>query len=148
MQLYKIQNYKKEDEKNVMDFAAKITLDHLNNCNDSNKILCRFSKTLTPYETNPKMIFINLNRIYSLEFISGTENVFLHELEFESNRNMNINQYLENLISDPDKVWKTTSLTYETELSNQLLTLLRICKVDKDEYVKNPNALSMKFKKK
>ena len=150
MLLYTIKTNNKEDDDSVTDFAKKMTFNYYSNDNHYNKILCEFSKTLKTSVINPNIICINLNRLYAIEFIAGTENVFLKELEFTYYNNNNVTKYIENLISDPRTVWKTTPLNYsknETEISNQLLTLLRICKVDKDEYIKNPNVLSMKFNK-
>ena len=131
----------------MIEFAKTMTLDYIHNYNDTNKILCYLAKNLRS-EFNPKIYFIHKNTIYSFEFLCGQEEVILGELSFVC-QNSHSDTYIFHLISDPHRVWKYTSLLYDGKdehLSNQVLTLLRICKVDKEDYKKNSEILSNKFK--
>ena len=133
------------------NFAKEITLDSINNYNDSNKILCKIAKSIKA-KKNPIMYFIHCNTIYSLEFIVGKEEVLLKELNFICNNNDIKDEYILNLITDPHRIWNTTVLNYDKidkdkHLTNQVLSLLRICKINKDDYLQNPDVLSKKFTK-
>ena len=133
----------------LSEFAKKINIDFTNNYNEFNEILCKFSEKLPLQLNNPKMFFLNYNTIYYFEFLPGKEEVLLGQLNFTKTSDSD-EKYIANLISDPHRVWSITSLTYDhninRELSNQVLTLLRICNINKDDYLKNPNILSKKFK--
>jgi hypothetical protein len=136
----------------LSEFSQKITIEYTQNLNQFNKILCEMSKKLNVGILHPKIFFVNFNTIFSFEFIPGQEKVLLGELNYSiTTNNKDIDKYIEYLVSDPHRVWSVKPLTYDNsdsnELSNQVLTLLRLCKVNKDDYLKNPNVLSQKFKK-
>lgn len=136
----------------LKDFADEVTMDTISNYNESNKFLCDMSKRLREDLPSPKMFFLcstTQNTIYSLELISGKEDVFLGALIFEY-RGKNKDEYVNNLIQDSYRIWNVTKLTYDKpqeseKLTNQVLSLLRICKIDKDDYIKDKDILSRKF---
>lgn len=139
-------------ETSLIELAKKITT--VKEYHPDNKILCQISNTLVPGgTTNPKFFYqvVLPSTIYCLEFIAGTKTVLLKELQYKKT-NEEGNIYVYNLISDPHRVWKETPLTYDEdedkgeELPNQILTLLRICNIKKEDYIKNPNILGTKFK--
>ena len=139
----------------LINFASKVTFDYIQQQNNNN-ILCSISQKLSPELLDvPKMYYShNLDTIYCLEFAPGQDLVYLKELHynFDSVDTDERYVYMQNLILDKHRVWSTSTLTckdefdYDNKLSNQMLTLLRICKIDKTEYIKNPKVLSMKFK--
>lgn len=145
-------------ETSLIELAKKITT--VKEYHPDNKILCQLSQSLVPGgTTNPKFFYQLLpSTIYCLEFIAGTKTVLLKELQYVLNASSikktkeEGNIYVYNLISDPHRVWKETPLTYDEnedkgeELPNQILTLLRICNIKKEDYIKNPNILGTKFK--
>lgn len=142
--------YLETHRQSLADYANTITLDLLSNYNDNNKILCQISKSIMPRSINPKLYFHNHLTIYSLEFIVGKEEVILGVLNFTCNDMRNIDDYISNLVTDPHRVWTYTTLRYDQpqqQITNQVLTLLRLCKVDKEDYLANPNILSKKFAK-
>jgi hypothetical protein len=133
----------------LTQFANKITLDLLFNYNDSNKILCQLSRSITS-AVNPKIYLHHHLTIYSLEFIPGKEEVILGVLNFTCHDKQNMDAYIVNLMTDHHRVWKYTTLHYdypEQQLNNQVLTLLRLCKIDKEAYLANPAILSKTFTK-
>ena len=134
------------------DVVNEITLDSISNYNESNKFLCEISVNISSDLPSPKMFFLSSlsNTIYSLEFISGTEEVILGELHFDCLNDKIREPYAYQLIQDSNRIWNITKLTYDSpeegeKLTNQVLSLLRICKIDKDEYLKNKDILSQKF---
>lgn len=141
--------YLEAQKQTLTQYANTITLDLLSNYNDSNKVLCQISKNITA-TVNPKMYFHHHLTIYSLEFIPGKEEVLLGVLNFTCNDMRNIDTYIANLMTDHHRVWYYTTLHYdrpEQQLNNQVLTLLRLCKVDKEAYLANPDILSKRFTK-
>lgn len=145
MKVLKVENC----DETLTQYANTMTLDLLSNYNDSNKVLCLKSKSIHA-TVNPKMYFHHHLTIYSLEFVAGKEEVLLGVLNFTCNDMRNIDAYVANLMTDPHRVWTRTTLHYdrpEQQLTNQVLTLLRICKVDKQAYLANPDILSKKFSK-
>ena len=137
----------------LSEFAKKITIDYTKNSNQFNEILCQHSEKLdSNLLLHPKMFFIYSNSIFSFEFIPGTAQVLLGELNFsiiKGATTKEMDKYIINLVSDPHRVWSYTTLTYDKspDVSNQVLTLLRLCKINVDDYLKNPNVLSQKFSK-
>ena len=137
----------------LSDFSRKITIEYTQNLNQFNRILCELSKKLDVGTLHhPKMFFVYFNTIYLFEFIPGKEEVLMGELNYSITTNNNeIDKYVTHLVSDPHRVWYMKPLTYDrsdqSELPNQVLTLLRLCKINKDDYLKNPNVLGKKFSK-
>ena len=137
----------------LRDFADEVTMDTISNYNESNKFLCDISKRIREDLPSPKMFFLSSstqNTIYSLEFISGKEDVFLGALIFEY-QGKNQDEYVNSLIQDSYRIWNVIKLAYDTpqeseKLTNQVLSLLRICKIDKDDYIKDKGMLSHKFR--
>jgi hypothetical protein len=133
------------------NFAETITKEMLNDDNESNKVLCRVSAGMKGLLVNPKVFLEEEpNKIYCLEFIAGVEEVLLKELKYECDDIKNKETYVLHLIHDKNRVWNTKVLRYmiDKDIPNQVLTLLRLCKVDKEEYKKNPDVLSKRFSKK
>lgn len=135
----------------LSEFAKKITIDYTKNSNQLNEILCQNSEKIIS-NVHPKMFFMYSNSIFSFEFIPGKAEVLLGELTFLMKNNASpteINKYVNYLVSDPHRVWTITKLTYDKspDVSNQVLTLLRLCKINAEDYLKNPNILSQKFSK-
>lgn len=132
----------------TQNFVKTLTKEMLNDDNDNNKVLCRFSATIKQ-ESNPKVYLEEEEelKIFCVEFVAGVEEVLLKELSYECGSNKE--SYVLSLINDKNRVWKTKVLHYlsDKEIPNQILTLLRLCKVDKEEYKKNPNVLSQRFSK-
>jgi hypothetical protein len=153
MKVLKLENcdgiYLELQKQTLTEYAQTITLDLLSNYNDSNKILCQLSKRMKN-SVNPKMYFHHHLTLYSLEFIVGEEEVLLGRLHFTCSDTQNIDTYIENLLIDPHRVWSIMPLHYDKPqptLNNQVLTLLRICKIDKEAYLANPDILSKRFTK-
>jgi hypothetical protein len=137
----------------LSEFAKKINIEYTKNSNQCNEILCQNSEKLdSNLLLHPKMFFIYSNSIFSFEFIPGKAQVVLGKLNFSVIPGANtkeIDKYMNFLISDPHRVWSYTTLTYDKspDVSNQVLTLLRLCKINVEDYLKNPNVLSKKFGK-
>lgn len=148
-QLFKTENCDAE----LIQFAKKVTFDHLQQ--QHNKILCSISENTPVNAPPPRMFFChNLDTIYCLEFIPGKREVLLKELHYDlisTTTQRDRTAYVRYLISDKYRVWSSTLLTCDNEfddsaLSNQLLSLLRMCKIDKNDYLRDPSVLSTKFK--
>ena len=137
----------------LIQFAKKVTFNHLQK--QHNKILCSISENTPVNAPPPRMFFChNLDTMYCLEFIPGKREVLLKELHYDlisTTTQRDRTAYVRYLISDKYRVWSSTLLTCDDELddsalSNQLLNLLRMCKIDKNDYLRDPSVLSTKFK--
>ena len=159
MRLIKIENCDNDikvvggDGKDIqlIELCKKLTF--IKEHHPNNRILCQIANNLVSCDLNPKFFYYIPSIIYCLEFVVGTKTVLLRELRYvlnSSSTREESNIYIINLISDPHRVWKETPLTYDdnegTDLPNQILTLLRICNIKKEDYIKNPNVLGTRFK--
>ena len=136
-------------------FAETLTKEMMNDDNESNKVLCRVAASMKGGGCNPKVFLEEEEekekKIYCLEFVAGLEEVLLKELKYECDGDVKHKEmYILHLIHDKNRVWSTKVLRYmvDKDIPNQVLTLLRLCKVDKEEYKKNPDVLSQRFSKK
>ena len=129
----------------LVKFAETITKDMFNDSNENNKLFCLIASDIVS-ETNPKIYFSDEGIIYSLEFVAGKEQAILGFLKYDCIVG-DVNSYLINLINDTHRKWEETTLTFDEDdtLTNQVLTLLRICKISKEDYLKDPSILSRKF---
>jgi hypothetical protein len=130
-------------------FLSSITFDSILS-QHHNSILCSVqAPAAIVYFTNYQ------DSIYSLSFASSPS-VTIKHLSFSTAPDADKIPYINYLINDTARKWVTvatlTSQEKDTassssQLSNQVLTLLRICHIDKDDYIKNPSLLSQKFAK-
>jgi hypothetical protein len=128
-------------------FLSSVTFDSIL-LQHHNAILC--SLTSSSPASSPPIVYFTNNRdsIYSLTF---TSSVIIKHLPFSTTSSSDVTPYINYLISDNNRNWITiNTLTHDTPsddtvLSNQMLTLLRICHINKDDYIKNPDILARKF---
>lgn len=128
-------------------FARSITKEMLNDDNECNKVLCSISKGIKQ-ETNPKVYFDDDtgHKIICLEFLAGVEEVLMKVLSYECDERSK-KSYLMNLVNDKHRVWTVKRLHFieDKHIPNQVLTLLRLCKIDKEEFKRDPGVLSQRF---
>jgi hypothetical protein len=148
-QLFKTENCDAE----LIRFARRVTFDYLQQ--QHNKTLFSISEKLPANTPPPRMFFChNLDTVYCLEFVPGKREVLLKELHYDlvsTTTQTDRTAYIRYLISDKHRVWISTPFTCDdelddSELSNQMLSLLRLCKINKNDYLRDPNVLSTKFK--
>ena len=134
---------------NLIDFISSIPFDSIISSDIHNDALISYS-TKSPF---PTIYFTNyVDKIYSFTFLD--KSICIKSLYF-SCFDIDKTNYINNLILDSNRNWifvKTISLPPASSsnnniLSNQMLTLLRICKINSNEYLQNPNILASMFKK-
>lgn len=131
-------------------FLSSVTFDSILS-HHHNGILCSL-RTATDM-SSPIVYFTNYRDIiYSLTFL--TSSVVIKQLSFTTLPDTEKLPYINYLINDTNRTWIIIdTLTHDVDgtssrqLSNQILTLLRICRIDKEDYIKDPSVLSMKFAK-
>lgn len=137
-------------QQNLIDFISSIPFDSIISSDIHNDALISYLTKSTPF---PTIYFTNyVDKIYSFTFLD--KSICIKSLSFSCFDSDKTN-YINNLILDSNRNWifvKTISLPPSSSsnnniLSNQMLTLLRICKINSNEYLQNPNILASMFKK-
>lgn len=140
-------------KQNLIDFISSIPFDSIITSDIHNDSLISY---LTKKSTLFPTIFFtnNVDKIYSFAF--SDESICIKSLSF-SCYDIDKTNYINNLILDSNRNWillktisQPASLSSNNDnniLSNQMLTLLRICKINSNDYIQNPNILASKFKK-
>lgn len=138
-------------KQNLIDFISSIPVDSIITSDIHNDSLLSYLTKSTPF---PTIFFTNyIDKIYSFAF--SDESICIKSLSF-SCFDINKTNYINNLILDSNRNWillktisQPASLSSNNNnlLSNQMLTLLRICKINSNDYIQNPNILASKFKK-
>jgi len=138
-------------EQNLIQFISSIPFDSIISSDIHNDSFLSYLPKSKPFAT---IFFTNyVDKIYS--FVFSDKSICIKSLSFAC-FDIDKTNYINNLILDSNRNWillKTISssqLSFSSSsnnLSNQMLTLLRICKINSNDYIQNPDILANKFKK-
>jgi len=137
-------------EQHLIQFISSIPFDSIISSDIHNDSFLSYLPKSTPF---PTIFFTNyVDKIYS--FVFSDKSICIKSLSFDC-FDIDKTNYINNLILDSNRNWislKTISspqlsFSSSNNLSNQMLTLLRICKINSNDYIQNPDILANKFKK-
>jgi hypothetical protein len=138
-------------EQNLIQFISSIPFDSIISSDIHNDSFLSYLPKSTPF---PTIFFTNyVDKIYS--FVFSDKSICIKSLSFTC-FDIDKTNYINNLILDSNRNWILLKTIYSPQLSfssssnnlsNQMLTLLRICKINSNDYIQNPDILANKFKK-